>query len=185
LVVRGGRARVFFSSPDPLAPGASEDGASLYEWVDGQVFRIATEPTGESVVPLVNFAGADLDGTDLYFAAPQPPTGEGGDQRLAIYDARVGGGFPEPGPGPIPCSATTEGSCQGAPAAASPAPGPASDSFSGPGNPPQPSAKKSKWHQKKHKKHHKKHERKPKKHKKKGGKGKHNRHAQQTRRARK
>lgn len=158
LVVRGGRARVFFTSPDRLAPGSSEDLGNLYEWADGQVFRIATEPEGETHVPFVNFAGADPDGTDLYFGAPEPPAGEGGGERLAIYDARVGGGFPEPEPAPAPCSATTEGSCQhGAAASAPVSPGPASNTFSGPGNPPQPAATKHKKHKaKKHKQHHKK-----------------------------
>jgi hypothetical protein len=160
LTVRNGKPQVFFGSFDSLAPGAAEGRSNLYEWSHGQVFRIATEPQGlqpeESESALqenVKERGASADGTDVYFNTPQTLNWEDGDERMSIYSARIGGGYPQPPAPPAPCSATTEGSCQGSTNLAPAIPAPASSTFSGPGN----QKPKKKHHKKKHhKRHHKK-----------------------------
>ncbi len=167
LIVRGGQARVIFSSPDKLAPEAEEETTNIYEWAHGQVFLLTTEP---SLAPreefLVEFAGASADGTDVYFSTPEALTWEDRDERSSVYDARVGGGFPQPPAPPAPCNPDSEGSCRGAslPAPATPPPA-GSTTFTGPGN---AAAKGGKPKQKKHKK--KKQKKQGQKHQKSGKK---------------
>jgi Tol biopolymer transport system component len=159
LTVHGGQPQVFFSSPDKLAPGAVENQNNVYEWSHGQVFRVVSARKGQqSPVPGAGFgaffSGASDDGSNAYFVTPETLNWEDGDERLSVYDARVGGGFPEPAAQPPPCEATTEGSCQGAAQGAPAVGGAASAAFNGPGNPPAqaPKQKKSKKpHKKKHK----------------------------------
>lgn len=196
LVVVDGKPRVFFTTGDELAPGApssASGGGSLYEWAHGQVFRIASDAEG-SVKPAllgttVTFAGASIEGTDLYFSSPDSLTWEDHDGRFSVYDARIGGGFPEPPPPPAPCDSQSEGqnSCLGSaapPPSATPTPG--SSTFSGPGSPTpqgpkQKQSKKKKHHKQSKKKHHKKKNQK-KKGKKKSTKSD-ARHANNDRRA--
>jgi hypothetical protein len=158
LVMREGEPQVFFSSPDPLAPGAVEGQNNVFEWAHGQVFRLSSPPKGQRNNLISGygnaFVGASNDASDVYLFTPETLNWEDGDERMSVYDARVGGGFPEPPAPPTPCEATSEGSCQG-PAQGAPAlGGAASAAFNGPGNPPeQPNKKKSKKkpHKKKHK----------------------------------
>jgi hypothetical protein len=189
LSEREGRAEVYFSSYDSLAPGAVAGLANIYEWSHGQVFLITTEPPGLASVnneePYENyklikaeehirFVGSNADGTDLYFATTKTLNWEDGDERSSIYDARVGGGFPEPAPPAPLCDPLTEGSCAGATVLPAAAPGAASASFTGPGNalspapitspPRHPTVKPKK--KTKHKKHKKKKLKKGKKNKK-------------------
>jgi hypothetical protein len=175
LVVRDGRPEVFFSSMDALAPGAVAGQNNIYQWAHDQVFRLISAPEGTQDFALAGinavFAGASADGTDVYLASPENLSWEDQDRRSSIFDARIGGGYPEPPPPPAPCAASAEGSCQG-PAQATPAtPGAASASFNGPGNPPEQKKSKKKTHKKKQQ------------HAKKKGKGKKARHANGNRRA--
>jgi hypothetical protein len=177
LTMHDGKPQVFFSSPDKLAPGAVENQNNVYEWAHGQVFRLGSAREGQqSPFPLAGFyalfGGASEDGSDAYFVTPETLNWEDGDERLSVYDARVGGGYPEPAAPPAPCEATREGSCQGAPQGAPVIGGAASAAFNGPGNPPAQAPK-----QKKSKKPHKK------KHKAKKGSGKQARQANANRRA--
>jgi len=134
--------RVYFYSFDPLATGAVEGDRNLYQWEHGQVSLIATEPAGVPRsffgTPSYNFfGGASADGGDVYFTTPVAITGDDQDERWDVYDARVGGGFPEPASPVSPCDATAEGGCNSGEAnAPSPAAVPATSSFTGPGNPP-------------------------------------------------
>lgn len=165
-----GAPRAVFSSLDSLAPGAIEGETNLYEWSHGQIFLLTSEPAGSRVAEKaesVFFAGASADASDMYLTTPQTLSWEDGDGRNSIYDARIGGGFPEPGPPAPPCNPDAEGSCQ-APTQTSPGtPNAASSTFVGPGN------VKPKPHKNKHKKKHKqKHKKKHKHHK--HGKGKPN-----------
>lgn len=172
LAMREGRPLVLFSSPDPLAPGAVAGQNNVYEWTHGQVFRLTSAEEGQQSTPVSKgFAlpvGISADGQDAYFVSPETLNWEDGDERLSVYDARIGGGFAEPPPPSAPCDPNSEGSCQG-PAQAPPAPGQAaSAAFNGPGNPPeraskQKSKKKKKHAKKKHAKKRKKHARKHKK----------------------
>jgi hypothetical protein len=141
LTEHDGLARVYFSSYDNLAPGAVAGRANLYEWSHGQVFRIATEPAGLSSpkeesegTAQIRFAGASSDGSDLYFTTTQALNWENGEERWSVYDARTGGGFPEPAPTPSPCDADSEGACQGTSSPPLSPAGAASATFSGPGN---------------------------------------------------
>jgi len=165
LTVRNGEPRVFFSSPDVLAPGAVAGQNNVYEWSHDQLFRLvsAQEGTQGHPVPGQNavFAGASEDSSDVYVVTPETLTWEDGDQRLSAYDARIGGGFTQPPTPPAPCTATVEGSCQGTAQRGSAVLPGGSATFNGSGNP------KEQAHKKKHKKH--------KKHKK--SKGKKARHA--------
>jgi hypothetical protein len=164
ILTRNGR--LYFYSFDPLAPGAVEGDRNLYQWEHDQVSLVATEPpgvirNGDGTPGESFFGGAGADGDDVYFATPQSLAGaaEGG---WNVYDARVGGGLPEPAAPALPCDASAEGACNSGganPPAGAP---PATSTFTGPSN---PSARK---HHKKHaKKHHKKH---AKKHHKRTGK---------------
>jgi hypothetical protein len=166
LVIRAGRPFVFFDSKDSLAPGAVAGIPNLYEWAGGQTFLVAAEGKRANF----GFIGAAADGTDLYFYAAAALNWEDPEGRGAAWDARIGGGFPQPPAPPSPCDAASEGSCS--PGTTSPPASPppaASKSFEGPGN-VKPKAKqhKKKHHKKKHKQHKKKH----KKAKRQGGQAK-------------
>jgi hypothetical protein len=149
LTMVDGAPEVFFSSPDTLAPGAVAGQNNIYEWSHDQVFHLVSTPEGTQVVPepglSARYGGASEDGSDVYLVTPETLTWEDGDQRLSVYDARVGGGFAAPAVPPAPCDATVEGACGGA---LVPSPSifgsPASMSFSGaenPSSPPPPPAK--------------------------------------------
>jgi Tol biopolymer transport system component len=156
--------RLYFYSVDPLATGAVEGTRNLYQWEHGQVSLVATEPVE---TPSVNegrtrtanfFAGASADGGDVFFATNARLLPGDPDERWDVYDARVGGGFPEPPAPPAPCDAGVEGGCNSGQANAPAQVTPSTPSFVGPGNPPVKKHKhrrhKRKHHRKKH--HHKK-----------------------------
>lgn len=166
LVVRDGRPLVLFTSMDRLAIGATEGEENVYLWSHGQVFHIGT-PLARIPRP----RDASPDGTDLYFVTSESLSWEDSDGRDSVYDARIGGGFPEPPPPPAPCDPISEGSCQGPQSQAAPGPVPSSNSFRGPGN----AKAKSHKHRKKKKKHGKKHKKKQQ--------GKHKKRANADRRA--
>jgi hypothetical protein len=91
-------SRIFFDSPDPLAPGAPEaefekqgtEPTNVYEWEGGKVYLIASAAEGGST-----FDGTTPSGGDVFFSTRRQlvPGAIAGDKH--IYDARVGGGFPE------------------------------------------------------------------------------------------
>jgi hypothetical protein len=183
LVERNGSPVVFFNSFNALAPGAEDGVNSIYEWSHRQVFRIASEPAGLMAPSFFPFMGASEEGIDLYFSTPQTLSWEDPDERYSIYDARIGGGFPEPAHASAPCEPSREGSCLGVATGAGPAiASPASQAFNGPGN----HKHKKKQHKKKQhkKKQHKKKQHKKKQHKKKQHKKKQKaRHVNDDRRA--
>jgi hypothetical protein len=152
-----GDGRLYFYSFDPLAPGGVEGDRNLYQWERGQVSLIATEPPGvprnvDGTPTESFFGGASADGADIYFATPQSLTGSA-QPGWNVYDARAGGGFPEPTPPAPPCDAAVEGACNSAADSPTAAATPSTSNFSGTSN---PSTKKPKHHQKhKHYKRHK------------------------------
>jgi hypothetical protein len=125
-------SRVFFKSQNRLAVGATEGRWNLYQWENGQVSFLASSPPGSSSE--MQFAGSSETGDDVYFTTLAGMIPADRDEKADLYDARVGGGFPEPEP-PVFCSPLTEGSCQGnsagAPSAVLP---PASSTLNGAGN---------------------------------------------------
>jgi hypothetical protein len=150
--------RLFFESQDALAPGdLNGRKKDVYEW-EPQGIGSCTRAKG--CISLISsgrspddsiFLDATPSGDDAFLITRDRLLASDQDEKLDLYDARVGGGFPEP----------TVPPCGGQPcqAPSSPAPslqGPASAGFSGPGNVP-PKKKHHKHHHKK--KHHKKHER--------------------------
>lgn len=153
--------RAYFFSRDALVPGAEEGGKNLYQWEDGQVSLITIETPGQSTAKPILLLGTSESGDDVFFTSKRELSPWDTDERLDVYDVRVGGGFPSP-PTPItPCDPLTEGACSGAQSPSSPSPSmPASSTLSGSGNPPPPPAppkKKQKQKKKKKKsKHHKK-----------------------------
>lgn len=129
---------IFFTKKDALAPGAVQGRPNLYEWRDGQIAFLGAsfEAPGKFNFEYrgLQFVGASADGTDVYFTSRDRLTWEDEDDLMDVYDARVGGGFPQPPPAPAPCDPGVEDACQSPqPSAASPG-GAASAAFSGPGN---------------------------------------------------
>jgi hypothetical protein len=105
-------SRIFFNSPDPLAPGAIASppipiglfggltfASNVYEWENGKVSLISNgrSTTGSSL------GGTTPSGNDVFFTTEDQLVPQDSDGYDDIYDARVGGGFPAPaGPTP-PC----------------------------------------------------------------------------------
>jgi hypothetical protein len=154
-------SRVFFESPDALVPGATAGGKNIYEWENGSIYLLLADPPGAPFES--RFEDASSSGNDIFISTKQNLAPQDFDNESDLYDLRVGGGFPYTQPAPE-CDVATSG-CQGAGAAAPGAPNTSSQSFRGPGNPPN----KTKRH---HKKHHKKkhHRTQKKKHHKDHGK---------------
>jgi hypothetical protein len=106
-------SEIFFQTPDPLVPedvnggsfadgpfGATTESMDVYEWHEGKVSLISD---GTST------SGAFLDGTtpsgnDVFITTRTPLVSSDTDGYADIYDARVGGGLPQPPAPPAPCS---------------------------------------------------------------------------------
>lgn len=118
--------RVFFTSTDALLPADANGTADVYQYRDGALTLISTGRDAGGAV----FAGASLDGTDVFLLTAEALAPQDADNGIAdIYSARVDGGFLAPAAPPV-CD---EG-CQG-PAGPPFAPGPpASATFTGPGD---------------------------------------------------
>jgi len=99
-VISDDGSQVFFDSTDQIVPGATDDLQNVYEYENGTVSLISPGD-GASAATLVD---ASSSGDDVFFDSYDdviPPL----DSSLesAIWDARVGGGFP--------ITSTTEGVC--------------------------------------------------------------------------
>jgi len=103
--------RVFFYSTNRLASGAIEGRANLYQWEDGQVSFLANSSPNTTSKSL-QLVGASADGDDVYFTTVDRYTWEDTDSKLDVYDARVGGGFPEPPAPPAPCNPLAASDCE-------------------------------------------------------------------------
>jgi hypothetical protein len=97
-------SRIFFESPNPLVAGVATTAPTrrqprnVYEWEDGEVSLIAG---GSSVDAALD--GTTPSGRDVFFATSEQLTGAETGGVEAVYDAREGGGFPQPLPPPAPC----------------------------------------------------------------------------------
>lgn len=138
---------VFFQSADGLTPQAVDHdqigeevggngkpniplyAQNVYEYhsldgdiADGNVYLISDgrdirPVTGASAVRLI---GADASGQDVFFTTLDHLVPQDNSENIAIYDARVDGGFPAPTV-PVPCSGDAcQGALSGAPASLSP-----------------------------------------------------------------
>lgn len=157
--------RVFFQTSRGLVPADSNGKVDVYEFENGELFLIS----GGSGTEDSYFLDASASGDDVFFDTRDRLVGWDEDSKYDAYDARAGGGLPEPPPPPPPCEGD---SCQPPPVVPNDVT-PASSSFVGPGNVRQSTARrcpkgKVRRHGRCHKKqHHKKHTR----HKKGGNHG--------------
>jgi hypothetical protein len=147
---------VFFNTPAALTPGAQNDACAFevggscevfaqnaYEWEragvgscsaaqpEGCVYLISDGQGDHAVLdaPQAKLLGADPSGNNVFFLTSHALVGQDVNGPHAIYDARVGGGFPAP-VAPVVCASE----CQG-PAGPSPVFGaPGSATVTGPGN---------------------------------------------------
>jgi hypothetical protein len=118
----------------------------------------------------VRLVGTTPTANDVFFTAVDRLVGWDTDSLNDIYDARVGGGFPEPISPPPPCEAET---CRGGGTVPPAGQGPATSGFAGPPNPAPPSSGCRKGHRRvkahgrfvckkakhrRHQRHHKHHE---------------------------
>lgn len=123
-------SRLFFSSPDPLAPGLAGGSVKVFEYEDGAAQLISgTEGGGEAV-----FLDASASGNDAFFATREQLAPADVDELVDVYDARVDGGLPVP-VSQVPCLGSA---CQGPSTQPPLLSAPISSSFIGSGNLPGP-----------------------------------------------
>jgi hypothetical protein len=124
---------VVFQSEDPLVPEDGNGKQDVYRWHDGELALITT---GQSRQDSMLYA-IDDDASDIVVLTAQkltPADANGG--TAALYDVRVGGGFPAAtASGPEPC---IDDACQGPAAPPPPVSTPASSGVRSGGTPAQP-----------------------------------------------
>jgi hypothetical protein len=92
---------VFFQSDEPLLSSDVNATTDVYEWHEGTLSLIST---GSSPQPSL-LMGASADGRNVFFRTAEQLVGTAQQEGTrAIYDARVGGGFPSAPPSPDPCA---------------------------------------------------------------------------------
>ena len=121
--------RVFFETRDALVPSDTNGQLDVYEYEGGHVYLISSGTSSYES----NLEDASESGDDVFFRSDQalvPQDNQEG--MIAIYDARMAGGFPAPA---SPPACTTADACR---TPVSPQPSiygaPASQAFSGLGN---------------------------------------------------
>jgi hypothetical protein len=118
--------QVFFQTSRGLVPADSNGKVDVYEYENGGLFLLS----GGSGIEDSYFLDASASGNDVFFDTRDQLVGWDEDANYDAYDARVGGGLPEPPPPGPPCEGD---SCQPAPVLPND-PTPASLTFNGPGN---------------------------------------------------
>jgi hypothetical protein len=118
--------QVFFQTSRGLVADDSNGKVDVYEFENGELFLIS----GGSGTEDSYFLDASVSGNDVFFDTRDRLVGWDRDSKYDAYDARVGGGFPEPPPMPPPCEGD---SCQPPPNIPNDLT-PASSNFNGPGN---------------------------------------------------
>jgi hypothetical protein len=125
-------SRLFFQSGDALVPQASDGRQNVYEYENGHVYPISNV-AGDYESFLLD---ASASGNDVFFGTADQLVPQDQDDRIDVYDARVGGGFPVSA---NPPACNNGDSCKPPPA---PQPevfgAPSSATFSGAGNPAPP-----------------------------------------------
>jgi len=134
-------SRVFFSTTQPLVPEDVNGRVDAYEWTAAGTHGCVSQSSViDGCVALLSsgtdasdswFLDASPSGDNVFFSTRQQLVGWDVDQEYDVYDARVGGGVPDPPATVPPCSGSV---CRG-PLASPPLGGsPASAVFSGAGN---------------------------------------------------
>jgi hypothetical protein len=128
--------RLYFDSVDALGLTDTNNLADVYQW-EAQGEGSCTRPAG-CVTPIssgrseegATFVDASADGSDVFFLTDRALVSGDLAGSVDLYDARVGGGFPEPPP-PLACAGDA---CQSLPP--TPVDPTLTTKSSGPGNPP-------------------------------------------------
>jgi len=105
-------SRVVFMSAAPLSPQASNGLENAYEWHEdgvGGEGNVSLISSGGSVEPVTEVV-ISPDGTNVYFNTTEGLVPQDVDGALDIYDARLGGGFPQQQAERRPCEGDA---CQG------------------------------------------------------------------------
>jgi Tol biopolymer transport system component len=121
-------ATIVFSTAAPLSPRAVNGKVNVYVWHEGRVGMISTGLSQSAD----EFPVVSQSGRDIFFLTSQSILPQDSDGLADIYDARIGGGFPEP---PVPAGGCSGDTCQGPPSVPSLLGAPASVVFHGLGNP--------------------------------------------------
>jgi hypothetical protein len=125
---------IVFSSAGPLSARAVNGNVNIYVWHEGRVGMISTGLSqSNDEDPVVTPSGRDI-----FFLTSQNILPQDDDGLPDIYDARIGGGFPEP---PVPPGGCSGDACQGPPSVPALLGAPASATFHGLGNPAPPPSK--------------------------------------------
>jgi hypothetical protein len=119
---------LFFDSSDALVPHSSDGRQNVYEYENGRTYAISNVAGGGESF----FMDASASGGDVFFASADRLLPQDTSNNIAVWDARVDGGFPVTAAAP---ACTTAEACR---VASAPAPAvfgtPPSATFSGPGN---------------------------------------------------
>jgi hypothetical protein len=134
-------SRAFFETTEALVPQDTNGVSDVYEWENGHIYLISSGQGGEyggsgegefgtSAIGS-SLAGASSNGDDVFFTTTDRLVPQDEEDSRAIYDARVGGGFPYTPVG----HGCDSGQCQGPQTPAPVFAPPASSTFVGVGNP--------------------------------------------------
>lgn len=121
---------VFFTSGERLTPDDRNTQPDVYQY-DTTTGLVTLISAGRADARSI-FIDATPDGSDVFFTTRERLVGWDTDNSIDLYDARLGGGFPEPEPELAPCA--SEDSCRPAVGSQSPFGAPGSQLFEGPGN---------------------------------------------------
>jgi hypothetical protein len=108
---------VVFVSRERLTPQAVQGAENVYEYREGEVYAISPGDEAAEVEPRTEveprgeprLLGTDSSGRDVFFFGTGSLVPQATDTQASWYDARIGGGFPEP-VSPVGCSGDA---CQG------------------------------------------------------------------------
>lgn len=122
-------SRAFFMTAEALVPSDTNGKTDVYEYnLDSNAISLVSSGIDKADSYLLD---ASPSGQDVFFLTHEQLVGWDKDTSYDLYDARIGGGFPDP---PVPPSACSGPACQGAPSAPPAAPSPGSASLDGAGN---------------------------------------------------
>jgi LSD1 subclass zinc finger protein len=122
-------SRVFFTTPEALVPEDTNGFLDAYEYdTEAGSVSLVSSGTEESDSYFIDNSPS---GDDAFFATRERLVGYDTDDSYDLYDARVGGGFPEPPPELAPCNGD---SCKGGAGVTPPAPPLGSSTLTGAGN---------------------------------------------------